>query len=199
VAHKSSGIIDFSDLAGKKVGVPLGTTANYFAVTALNAGGVKAKLLNVRPPEAVAAITTGEIDAMAVFQPTKAKIIEALGEDAVPLHSPGDRYIQHSLYLALDHTIKTKRKAIVAFLNAIKRADKPLSERSDEAVKAVVDSTKLSNSMTAKILAEFDFDTQLKPELATEMRKLSDWAQENKLLPAGPKVNYSTAIDRCCL
>lgn len=194
VARKSSGIVKFGDLAGKKVGMPLGTTANYFAVAALNAGGVTARHVNVRPPEAVAAITTGQIDAMAVFQPAKAKVIEALGADALALPSPGNRYIQHSLYLSLDETIKTKGAAITAFLKAIKRADKPLSEGSKEAVQAVVDATKLEYAMTKSILEEFEFKTILTPALAADMKKLSDWAQENKLLPPDQAADYAAAI-----
>jgi len=194
VARKSSGIAKFDDLADKKVGMPLGTTANYFAMSALNAGGIKVKIVNVRPPEAVAAITTGQIDAMAVFQPTKAKVIEALDNDAIVLPSPGDRYIQHSLYLALDETIKSKRKAITSLLKAIKRADKPLAEGSVGAVNAVMLSTNLSESITKSILAEFEFKTQLQADLARALKKLSDWAQENKLLPADQKIDYTPAI-----
>lgn len=192
VARRGAGISAFADLAGKKLGVPLGTTANYFASSALSASNVTARLINMRAAEAIAAITTGEVDAVALFQPEKEKAIKALGTDAIEF--PNRNYVQHSLYLALDDTIKNKGEAVTAFITAIKQADQPLASGSRQAVTTVAKAMGLDEEVMKKVLSEFDYKTELSPTLADDLDKLAAWARSNKLVPPETKPHFRGAI-----
>ena len=77
VARKGSDVKSLADLKGKKIGIPYVSTSHFHALVALQAAGVNAKdvkILNLRPPEILAAWERGDIDAAFVWDPVLAKI-----------------------------------------------------------------------------------------------------------------------------
>ncbi len=77
VARNGSGARQLADLKGKKIGIPYVSTSHFHALVALQAAGVDAKevkILNLRPPEILAAWERGDIDAAFVWDPVLAKI-----------------------------------------------------------------------------------------------------------------------------
>ncbi len=73
MAKKGSGINGIADLKGKKISVSTGsTTANIFIQTVAPAHGLKPsdyQLVNMRPPDQVAALSAGSVDAITSFEP----------------------------------------------------------------------------------------------------------------------------------
>jgi taurine transport system substrate-binding protein len=77
VAKKDSGVTDVAGLVGKTVGTPFGSTAHYSALAALELAGVdptKVKLVDLQPPDILAAWERGDIDAAYVWNPTLAEL-----------------------------------------------------------------------------------------------------------------------------
>jgi taurine transport system substrate-binding protein len=77
VARNSSGVNSVADLKGKKIGVPFVSTTHYQLLFALQEAGVnprEAQILNMRPPEIVAAWERGDIDATFVWDPALARV-----------------------------------------------------------------------------------------------------------------------------
>ena len=73
MAKKGAGINSIADLKGKKISVSTGsTTANIFIQTVAPAAGLKPgdyQLINMRPPDQVAALAAGSVDAITSFEP----------------------------------------------------------------------------------------------------------------------------------
>jgi ABC-type nitrate/sulfonate/bicarbonate transport system substrate-binding protein len=73
MARKGAGINSIADLKGKRISVSTGsTTANIFIQTVAPAHGLKPgdyQLVNMRPPDQVAAMSAGSVDAMTSFEP----------------------------------------------------------------------------------------------------------------------------------
>lgn len=73
MAKKGSGINSIADLKGKKISVSTGsTTANIFIQSVAPAAGLKPgdyQLVNMRPPDQVAALAAGSVDALTSFEP----------------------------------------------------------------------------------------------------------------------------------
>jgi taurine transport system substrate-binding protein len=77
VASKDSGVTDITGLVGKKVGTPFGSTAHYSLLAALDLAGVdatKVKIVDLEPPDILAAWQRGDIDAAYVWNPTLAEL-----------------------------------------------------------------------------------------------------------------------------
>ena len=187
VARRSAGIASIDDLAGKSIGTPIGTSAAYFAVDALSENAIQANLVQVAPSATVTAATQRNVDAVSIFQPYQAQVIQALGEDAVELAGGG--YSQHSLYLATQAAIDSKGPALTAFFAALRDAGSDLAQLSDPAVAAVATATQLDPELLRTVLPQFDFTLQLQPDLAAILSELDEWArtqgslQDSTVLP----------------
>jgi NitT/TauT family transport system substrate-binding protein len=200
VARRDAGISSFADLAGKKIGTPLGTTAHYYAAAGLQASGLEADIEQVDPPTIVAALTRGDIDAASIFEPFQIEAIKALGSNAVVLKAPKLPYSQHSLYLANADTMENDKAAVADFLAAIEEAEAPLEKRDPSAVAAVAKATGLEPAITKQILSEFEYKSQLQPSLAGTLDEYAEWAQENNYLPSSVSIpDYSESLDSSAL
>ncbi|MET9213973.1 MULTISPECIES: ABC transporter substrate-binding protein [unclassified Nocardia] len=194
------GIENLNQLAGKKIGTPLGTSAAYFAAKALTSAGVDAELVQVAPATITTAIAKGDVDAVSIFQPYQAQAVEVLGADAVELDVPTDPYRQHSLYLAQAAVAQQKAATFRKFFDAVAEASAALAAHDPAATTAVADATKLAPALVAKVLGEFDFTLQLRPELAGNLDALASWARSrNYLDPAVPAADYPRLLDPSAL
>jgi NitT/TauT family transport system substrate-binding protein len=194
VARRSAGITTIQDLAGKSIGTPLGTSAAYYIANALAQNKIDAKLVQVSPSAMVTAATQHNVDAVSIFQPYQAQVIQALGADAVELE--GGTYNQHSLFLASQSAISGKATAITSFFAALDEAGGALAKQNTAAVDAVAKATQLDPQLLRTVLAEFDFSLQLKPDLAANLAQLGEWAKTQGSIDASTKLpNYADFLD----
>lgn len=74
----SANINSVKDLAGKKVAVPFASTSHYSLLNALKLEGIdpgSVKVLDMQPPDILAAWQRGDIDGAYVWQPTLGKLL----------------------------------------------------------------------------------------------------------------------------
>lgn len=82
VVREESEIEEIGDLVGKKVAAPFGATTHYHLLAALGLAGVDTEevtILDLQPPDMLAAWQRGDIDAGFVWEPTLAKMLELGG------------------------------------------------------------------------------------------------------------------------
>lgn len=94
VVKKGKGIKEVKDLVGKKVAAPFGSTTHYHLLVALKVFKVdpkKVKILDMQPPDMLAAWQRGDIDAGFVWEPTLIKMIESGGEILVASKALADK------------------------------------------------------------------------------------------------------------
>jgi NitT/TauT family transport system substrate-binding protein len=194
VARRSAGVHTIDDLAGKSIGTPLGTSAAYYIANALAQNNIDAELVQVAPSAIVTAATQRNVDAVSIFQPYQAQTIAALGADAVELE--GGTYNQHSLFIATPAAISDKGEAVKSFLAALDEAGAALKQQDDAAVTAVAKATQLEPELLRTVLTEFDFTLQLKPDLATKLGELGEWAKTQKSIdPSTELPDYAQFLD----
>ncbi len=79
IVRNGSGVEKVEDLKGKKIGVPLGSTAHYSLMGAIkNAGLAPAdvEVIGMKPDQIVAAWDQGQIDATFIWEPAKGKVLK---------------------------------------------------------------------------------------------------------------------------
>lgn len=82
VVRAASPVKTLRDLVGRTVAAPFGATTHYHLLAALKEGGVDpktVKIVDMQPPDMLAAWLRGDIDAGFVWEPTLAKMLEAGG------------------------------------------------------------------------------------------------------------------------
>lgn len=193
VARRSAGVTTIKDLAGRRVGTPLGTSAAYFAETTFADQGLQAEMVQVPPPTSVTAASQNNVDAISVFQPYQAQVIKALGNDAIEF--PGAGYTQHSLYLATQDAVDHKAHTLRGFFAGLQQAGTSLAANDPAALRALATATQLDQSLLAAILPEFDYTLRLDPDLPQELSQLGKWAQQQGSIgKAIPLPDYATLI-----
>ncbi|MEM0979795.1 MAG: ABC transporter substrate-binding protein, partial [Cyanobacteria bacterium P01_H01_bin.58] len=88
----SEGIADTAALAGKKIGVTIGTSGHHSLLAALDQAGVSqddVTLVNLKPSEMAAAFSAGQIDAAWTWEPAAGKLNELGGTDIATAKSIG--------------------------------------------------------------------------------------------------------------
>ena len=176
VARRSAGIESIEDLAGRKIAVPLGSSAHYFASKFLDEAGIEAELLQVGPAEMVTVVNRGDVDVVAVFQTALARVAAELGDDAIELQGE-DPYIQHSLYLTRTDAMGDKAAALTAFVEAVAMADQPLTAGDDEALVALAAATTLELDLLTSVADEFVFETELGDALSSDLLDRAGWGK----------------------
>lgn len=80
IARNGSGIATLADLKGKKVGVPVGSTAHYSLMGALSHEGIAetdVTIMSMPPDQIAAAWEQGVIDAAWIWQPVQSEILKS--------------------------------------------------------------------------------------------------------------------------
>lgn len=141
VAKKGRGIKAVKDLVGKKVATPFGSTTHYHLLVAFKVFGVdpkKATILDMQPPDMLAAWQRGDLDAGFVWEPTLIKMVEADGEIIL-----SSRALAEKGFLTADVAVVRKAFAqkypglVVAYLRSLVRAVDFYRQSPAEAAKAV--------------------------------------------------------------
>ncbi len=85
IARNGSGIEKVADLKGKKIGVPLGSTAHYSLMGAIEGAGLTSadvQVIGMKPDQIAAAWDQGQIDAAFIWEPAKG-VISKTGKQIV--------------------------------------------------------------------------------------------------------------------
>ena len=112
--RKGTGITRIEDLAGKKVGTPVGGTGDEYLGVALQKKGIareKVQVLNVPPGNLVSALQGGSVDAVVCWEPF-GSLVEAKVPDVV-LVSRGGGYVSYFINMAFRNDVIEKTPELV--------------------------------------------------------------------------------------
>ena len=139
VVKKGKGIAKFADLAGKKVAAPFGSTTHYHLLVAFKVFGLdpkKATILDMQPPDMLAAWLRGDIDAGFVWEPTLIKMVEGGGEILVSSKQLADKgYITADVAVARKGFSEKYPQLVSAYLASLSKAVDYYRQNGAEAAK----------------------------------------------------------------
>ncbi len=165
-----------ADLRGQKVGVAMGSSSELFAIQALERVGMTLKdvqVVNVEPPEMLAALLRKDISAFFVWEPwlTRAKMATR-GQGHI---LPGSDFYKIHNHLVMDREwIERNRPAAVRFVRAVKEAGEFAMQRRDEAAPLVGKFLKLDVELVKELLAKCNFMMVLDDNAMQFMKKEAD-------------------------
>jgi taurine transport system substrate-binding protein len=160
-----------SDLIGKKVATPFGSTSHFRLLGFLKTNGLTQRqvtVLDLRPDALVAAWQRGDIDAAYVWAPAKSKILAAGGEvyrTYDKLEAAG--YVIADLIVARTAFTEAYPETVVAVVKTANRALDLLNTSPDKAAEIVAKQAGVSVALAKSDLSAYDFVSpkrQLQPE-----------------------------------
>ena len=166
IAHNGSGINSIADLKGKRIAVPVGSTAHFSLMGALKHAGIAetdVTIVSMKPDQIAASWDQGVIDAAWIWQPVQSEILKSgkliIGADQTAAwgYPTFDGWVVNTKFGAAN------KDKIVAFLKEVDRVNAmylkhPAAWTADSAeAKALASATGADPAQVPDILAGFTF------------------------------------------
>ena len=196
IARKASGITRSEQLAGRRVGVIAGTASQYLLETHLLAVGVDPRGVSMVPlqaEETVAALKSGRIDGLAVWEPFGYAALH--GIDAVGVRLPlSGGYIESYNLVGRRALFAARADALVRLLRAVERAEQFIRTHPADAQAILREQLKLDQNFVDWVWGGLGFRLSLDQALLTTMEGEMRWAQREGHVAGGARPNVLTLI-----
>lgn len=192
VARRDRGIRQASDLAGKRIGVSLSTSAHFALEVLLNrqrldTGDVR--LLNYPPEGLLAALQAGEVDAVSGWDPFLGEIEDQLGPVALRFSGP-DVYESQYHMVGRRAYLARQAPAVRRLLRALAQGARYCGSHPQQVLAML---PRLSPSRRAALLAEWPahhFGIELEQSLLLTLEDQARWAVKSGLGGEGAVPNF---------
>lgn len=192
VARKESRINSAKDLAGKTIGTPFGTNAQYFLDGLLVTNGLPrsaVKIIDLKPDDMVPALQSGKVDAVTIWHPNFLKIQQALGE-RTPLVFGADEFFFRFLLVGKKDYLTTHAAQLQQILAAINEANIFIREHPAAARSIIAKSVGLDEALLTKDFDAGNYYLSLDQTLLLALDDQTRWAMKLGLVPTGTRPNY---------
>lgn len=201
VARKDAPISKPEDLAGKSIGLPMGTAGEYFLVSFLTAHGIPGGRVRIVDTEAEAllpALLSGKVDSAVLWSPLNSQAIEALGEKGI-VFSGESIYSAYDCIVGESAFVKGNPKAVQGFIRALLRAEGFMAKNPEQALSIIAKATSVDESSLRPMLDLFRFKVSLDQSLLLVLEDESRWAmrvnpKSGGIMPSYLDYIYSDAL-----
>ena len=166
------------DLKGKKVGVWLGTTSEYFAGVYLDRNGIdlsEVEFVNVKPAEMVIALAQGDLAGFFVWQPHGWRSKEVSGDD-VKILEDGDKYIaSYMVTSARKEMFDEDPDAVTALIACTRRGGEYARENIDEAAEIVGKEYKLPPELAKRMIEAAELNVTYTPQFRNDLEGVNNF------------------------
>jgi len=202
VARRDRGIESAKDLRGKRIGVTLGTNGEYFLDTFLLLNEIERSdihTVHLLPGEMIDAITKGDVDAVAAWNPPKHMAERQLGNNGKTFYAE-KLYTPFFLIVARKSTTTTDPALIVKVVKALQHASEFILNNTREANALVASHLGADATLMNELAATYDFHLTLSQALLLTLENQSEWAiqkglSERKSVPNYIKYLYLDALE----
>lgn len=186
VGRKDLGVTTVSDLVGKKIGVPVNTAADFKLGRFLDLHGIDRKavaIVDVQAPQAVEALSRGDVDALVTWQPNVMALADLLGDNAAVLEVQSGQPMYCVLMASEDWASRYPEERN-RFLAALLQAEEYLIRNGDRAREIVRTRLGYDHRYIDTIWSEHQFSLRLDQSLILAMEDQARWLLENGLATA---------------
>jgi NitT/TauT family transport system substrate-binding protein len=185
VGRIDKGIRSIADLKGKRIGLPRGTSPEFYLGRFLELRGLNIRqvnLVDVSPAQSVEALASGNVDAVAVFQPYPFRIKKKMGDQVViwPAQSGQMAYFT---VIGKDTWLGNHREAVIRLLKSLVQAENYLAGHPEEAKAMVKKRLQYEEAYINTIWGEHRFSVSLDQGLIVAMEDEARWMIRNGLTP----------------
>jgi ABC-type nitrate/sulfonate/bicarbonate transport system substrate-binding protein len=192
IGRKDKGILNISDLKGKKIGVLQKGAAEFYLGRYLNLHGINlddVTIVNEQFTQSVISINNGTIDATLLPEPHAFIIRKNLGDNAVSWPAQSGQLLFMAISTTRD-TITTNPELIERLLRSLHQADEFVVAHPEEAKAIVQKKMEYDQSYMEKIWPEHRFSLTLDQSLIVAMEDETRWMMKNNLTNKSVMPNY---------
>lgn len=197
MATKDSRIQSPKDFSGKKVGVILGASSQFFLDFFLLNNGLSPQdieVVGLSPEKMPVALANGDVDAISVWEPFGYKAKEMLGENLRIF--PHEQIYRETFNLVASRAFHNSNSEIVGkVLKALKKSIEFINVHPAEAQKVVAHELGHDQKFIQWIWDDFHYDLTLDQGLLITLEDEAKWAVKNGLVSRKTIPNYLEFID----
>ncbi len=192
VARQDRGIAKPSDLLGKKIGVTLGTTSDFFAYSFLRFHGIDEKQVRriaMNPDDMAEALGTGKVDAVSTWNPYLKQLQNKLGSNGVIFFGE-TLYTETFCVAATQEYVKKNPETIKKVLRALIKAETFVKQHPEESRRLVAEFTKTDKRILEDTWDVFTFNVALDQGFLVNFEDQTRWVIKNRLATRTDMPNY---------
>ena len=192
IARKDRGIENVSELAGKTIGVPLGTISQFYLGRFLELNGLKLEnvtVVNIKPTDALEAILNGTVDAVIIWQPYAYTIEEKLGSNAI-VWSPQSAQALYIVEVANNNWIKENPEIAKRFIQSLAQAETYYFNNPSKSKTMLQKGLNYSDGYMSAVWPNQQISLFLDQSLIISMNDEATWMITNKLTSATVVPNF---------
>jgi len=195
VSRKGSGVDDYEQLAGKKIGTILGSSSHYYLDSLLMMNGIDPKLVRKIPlqPEGMhEALKKGEVDAVSIWEPHPYKILQS---DPNVQRLPQSALYRLTFNLIAHKTIiSSRRDDLIKLLKALEKAEKFIEREPGKSKMVLRDRLQLDQGFIDWVWPSYRYGLSLDQSLLITMEAEARWAIQEGYVDSVKSPNYLNFI-----
>ena len=192
VGRRDRAVVLPRDLAGKRVGVTMRTSAEYFLASFLIRNEMPADavtLVEVAPSDMVRSLVHGEIDAASTWEPVVTQARDALGGGATTFHS-GDGYVETMVVFGEGAYVRAHPSVLRGFVAAVLRAEEFARKRPEEALHMVAAQLGVAPAKLRPLWDPGSLKVSLTQPQLSSMEDEARWAMERGYAETRPVPSF---------
>ena len=178
------------DLKGKKVGVLVGSTSEFFTKLYLSRANLTMndiQVVNLRPAEMVTGLARGDLDAFTIWQPFGWRALAAAKDASIITTAKGYFHEWEACTTSRDYA-NAHEAELVAFIRGMDAAGNWIKANPDAAATTVASAIRLEDaSLARQMLEKIDWNLTYSPKFRADMDKVGDFMNM--------KIDWKTMFD----
>lgn len=185
-----STIKSIKELKGKKVAYAKGSYAQHLLALLLEQEGLTlddVESINLGAGEQVSALANGDVDAIVIWEQFISKLTSE-GEAKVLADGTGIKKGNMITYFVKDYA-NEHPDVVKAYIRALNRANEVLKSDPDKAAEAVAADFGVDTELMKKIIANFDYHTELTEDDIAEITKVKDFSLKSGIIQSDVNID----------
>lgn len=183
IGRIDSGITNGQSLKGKKIGITVGTTSQFFLQAFLTYHDIAmtdVQVVDMAPSDLPQAIVNRQLDAVVAWEPHAYTTQQLLQQDGVTLDS-SDLYRETFNFMVMNDFAKSNLPTLKRFLAANLRATEFIKNHQVAAQNIVAETLKVDKQVVQALWGDFSFNLSLNQSLFTTLEDEARWAIKSGL------------------
>jgi sulfonate transport system substrate-binding protein len=196
IARKDLGISRPSSLRGRKIGITIGTSGDYFMDSFFLVHGIdrqEVKIIDMQPDEMSDALSQGKVEAVSTWNPVLKQLHKKLGDKGI-IFFDENIYTEFFCVVTGQEFAKNNPGVIKKFLKALIKAETFFIQYPEESKQIVAEYTKTDKAIIDEIWDCFESRVTLDQLLLVTLEGETRWATKYKLTKHTGMPNYPDFI-----
>jgi len=191
------GIRTPADLGGRRVGVTLGTSGEYFLWAFLvryRIAPQSVQLVDLPPSGLIDALSHDQVDAITAWQPVRHEAELAFGDRVVSLRAP-DAYAQTYVLVGRQDYVQSHREALGRVLRALLDADAFVDADPQAARQLLAGLLKLRPETFDPAWQDVTLEVEQQQAQLVTLEDVATWAMARRYAPSQPVPNFVSHLE----